>query len=119
MKLTIDQSNEVLKDYYNMAYCLKEYQEVQQTEPDTLTNDLRLKYQYIALTLKALKYVPDKIKNQIDEVQTSANDKYQHYLQLGNQEAQNKQIIEGTIDPQPVTIGMTKEEVLSKGWGKT
>lgn len=118
MKLAIDQSNEVHKDYYKIAYCLKEFQEVQRSETETNTNSLRGKYQYIALTLKALKYVPDEIKNQIDEVQISANEKYQNYLQLAYQESQNEIITERTVDPQPVTIGMTKEEVLTEGWGK-
>ncbi|PFO08480.1 hypothetical protein COJ85_03030 [Bacillus sp. AFS076308] len=116
MKLTIGQSNEVLKDYYNIAFSLKEYQELQRS--DTETNNLGAKYQYIALTLKALKYVPDEIKNQIDEVKTSANDKYQYYFQLANQETQNKKVYERTVDPQPVIIGMTSEEVLTEGWGR-
>ena len=39
-------------------------------------------------------------------------------MQLANQEAQNKKVYERTVDPQPVTLGMTREEVLTEGWGK-
>lgn len=69
---TKNQSNEVQKDYYNIAFSLKTFQETQQIIPDEKNKsnfqEIQMKYYSIESTIKDVKYIPNQIKKQIEDV---------------------------------------------------
>jgi hypothetical protein len=79
---TQNQSNELQNDYYNIAYAFKTFQEAQQIVPDEKNKDnfqeIQMKYYSIERALKDVKYIPDKIKKQIEDVKNTSikQDKY-------------------------------------------
>lgn len=131
---TKNQSNEVQKDYNNIAFALKNYQEAQKIEDNGeyysgVETDQQMKYYSIEKALQDVKYIPTKIKKQIEEVKNTSIQKDEYYTnivsdQQDKRNAEQKQADledkadQRTADPHQVEIGMTKEEVLTEGWGR-
>jgi hypothetical protein len=132
-KQTQNQSNEVQKDYNNIAFVLKNYQQAQKLEQDNNptinAHYIELLYGSIPGVLEQIKFIPNDIKKQIDEVKNTSLEKDKYYLNLVKTQDQQDQLEQKqnelnqqskyrTENPQQVKIGMTQDEVLTDGWGK-
>lgn len=130
---TQGQTNEVQKDYNNIAFAFKKFQEAQDLEKNGnnlsyQTNEIELKYSTVLRSLEEVKYIPKEIKKQVDEVSKTSSEKDKYYSQILDKQVEQEQkdiekqqfdekVSNRTENPQSVSIGMTKDEVLSNGWG--
>jgi hypothetical protein len=128
MEQTKDKSNQIQKDYNNIAVTLIDFEYVQKLDAENnqfYVNSLKSKYADVITSIDKLKYIPKQIKDQIQEVKYIAQDKNNYYTKVLNEKEQEKRRVEvskeadnRTLNPLPVTLGMTKEEVLTNGWGR-
>lgn len=115
------------EDYDNIKKALEQYEEARSADEEKRQtyDGLRFKYSQVLETLEKVKVIPDEYIDEVKDIKIFATEKTQHYSDLDrkNKEEYNKQKLlekadQRTLDPQPVTIGMTQEEVLTKGWGR-
>ena len=66
IKQTESEGNEVQQDYYNIAFALKEYEEADNGGFDY--TELVSKYSTVEATLEAVKYIPDELKERVEDV---------------------------------------------------
>ncbi|WHZ60092.1 hypothetical protein [Metabacillus hrfriensis] len=68
--------------------------------------------------LDAVKNVPESLEGKVAELRTVAEAKMKYYSASDRQEKTIELTNERTENPENVSIGMTSEEVLTKGWGR-
>lgn len=124
-----------IRDYYYLALALDKEKELKEfieiTSKDEFGYDhfIYLKSSYIVDKLEKVNYIPDVLKVQIEDIERRAAEKEKYYsaiiedkqkqIETEIQQTRLKNEMENrTANPKPVTIGMTKEEVLTEGWGQ-
>lgn len=122
-------SNQVQKDYNNIAYILKTYEDAQKMEqenkPDINAYYLSKKYESILEIMKVIKFIPEELGKQMEEMKNNSIKQGDYYSSMvktqddeDKKDALNEKVNNRTDNPQSVNISMTKEEVLTEGWGK-
>jgi len=126
---TEGKANEVQQDYNNLALAYEKFNGIDENLPNVFTTATHLKYVYVLERLEEIKYIPDEIKEKVNELQVVAKDKEKKWSEKveenqARRDAEYKEfeleskINKRTMNPKAVYIGMTKEEVLVDGWGK-
>jgi len=125
------QSNEgrLKIDYNWLASALETYKDISENGENYSNGELSGRYDTVLRHLKFVKYIPDELKEKIEKVKKISTEKEEYYSDLYEEELEQEKV-EGkqiqlkidtdyrTRNPQPVSIGMTKEEVLTEGWGR-
>ncbi|MFS0667664.1 hypothetical protein AB1L12_07015 [Peribacillus frigoritolerans] len=135
LEQTENKTNVVQEDYYYLASAFKKQNEIEIEKEEYKDNEQSLN-KMVSLTLgkiisdiEKVKYVPNKIQNEVNNLKQLAIEEKAYYSQsdeLKNEQINKsgKEIIEEkkieftTKNPSPVSIGMTAEEVLTEGWGR-
>ena len=130
---TEEKANEVQQDYNNLALAYEKFNGIDEDLPSVFTTATQLKYVYVVERLEEIKYIPDEIKEKVNELKIVAKDKEEEWSEkIEENKAIRKaeyeksvaesnlksKINERTMYPKAVYIGMTKEEVLAEGWGR-
>lgn len=130
---TEGKANEVQQDYNNLALAYEKFNGIDEDLPSVFTTATQLKYVYVVERLEEIKYIPDEIKEKVNELKIVAKDKEEEWSEkIEENKAIRKaeyeksvaesnlksKINERTMYPKAVYIGMTKEEVLAEGWGR-
>jgi len=124
----LDTSNE-LKDYYYLASAFKKEEEIKQGIPDDVHLDddafEQIRYGIIIDSLAKVRFVPDELKESVNtlldfaiEKEDFYTEKYDYKRKRSANEELQKKADQRTENPNGVQIGMTKEEVLTDGWGR-
>ncbi|WP_144787402.1 hypothetical protein [Lysinibacillus fusiformis] len=130
---TEGKANEVQQDYNNLSLAYEKFNGIDEDLPSVFTTATQLKYVYVVERLEEIKYIPDEIKEKVNELKIVAKDKEEEWSEkIEENKAIHKaeyeksvaesnlksKINERTMYPKAVYIGMTKEEVLAEGWGR-
>jgi hypothetical protein len=130
LTLTEKKSNEVQEDYNNIAFALKKQNEIKQLllkkDDIDLDKELSLKYGAIVRSIESVKFIPPELKTSINTLYKTAVKKKKYYSKRDNERMEKiteeyireEKINYVTKNPKTVSIGMTKEEVLTEGWGR-
>lgn len=128
--------NEIQQDYNNLALAFEKFNGVDENLPIMFTYATKVKYVYVLERLEEIKYIPDEIKEKVNELKIVAKEKEEKWNKKSEEneaiyeaekekrelESKKKElefeINERTMNPKAVYIGMTKEEVLAEGWGR-
>lgn len=132
LEQTENEDSSVQENYNNIALVLQRYQNV--TENTYTNGEYASRYGQILTRLEEVDNIPDELKEQLEEVKKVSTEKKEYYTKLDKEEERLNDIKTGqemieeeqmknkmdarTLNPQPVKIGMTKEEVLTEGWGR-
>ncbi|MGP7815564.1 hypothetical protein ACTXGU_00220 [Niallia sp. 01092] len=142
LELTKNSADEVKVDYNKISFAFRKYQEGQELEKNGVDEsnipqikELEVKYYYALTKLEEVKFIPDKIKKQVKDLEKRLQEKENRYRPIVDKydEQQEKEREQQRIEdekrelaeqaklraesPKTVSIGMTKEEVLADGWG--
>ncbi|MDM5229910.1 hypothetical protein [Lysinibacillus pakistanensis] len=133
---TEGKANEIQQDYNNLGLAFEKFNGVDENLPRVFTSATLLKYEYVLKKLEEIKYIPDEIKEKVNELIIVAKEKEEKWIKKSEEnqaiyEAEDEKrelefkkselefkINKRTMNPKAVYIGMTKEEVLVDGWGK-
>jgi len=133
---TEGKANEIQQDYNNLGLAFEKFNGVDENLPRVFTSATLLKYEYVLKKLEEIKYIPDEIKEKVNELKIVAKEKEEKWIKKSEEnqaiyEAEDEKrelefkkselefkINKRTMNPKAVYIGMTKEEVLVDGWGK-
>ncbi|MEH7798941.1 hypothetical protein [Bacillus safensis] len=126
IKKTRNLNNEFQKDYYFIASAYKKLEQLKDAEVILNNYDT---YAYVDAMLDKVKYkkshedleflqTKENNKKNIDALQKDKNDQLEENFKEAETRERNKAIEERTNNPQSVSGGMTKEEVLIEGWGR-
>lgn len=136
LKQTTNNEEDILKtDYSNLASAFIKEEEInnllQDENRDAFYDDaiFSLKYRTILRHIENVNLIPKELKSQVSKLKQLATKETKEYTEKRDKERakieverkveqKEQQINSSTKNPQPVTIGMTTEEVLTKGWGK-
>ncbi|WHY64668.1 hypothetical protein [Neobacillus sp. SuZ13] len=123
LKETEGKTNQVQQDYHSLAIAFdkenKLEEKVKGTESELIASAIYKKqYEDIKNNLENVHYVPKKIKDKVDDLHTLAKEKFNYYSVTYEEEQAKSSWKYATENPKPVNIGMTQEEVLTKGWGR-
>jgi len=142
-KLTENSAEEVKLDYNKIAFAFKKYGEAQELEKKGIdesvikdVQEVEIKYYFALDKLKSVKFIPSKIQKQVTELEKALQERENYYKPIVDkyteqrEEERKQQQIEDekrefyskansrTENPRTVSIGMTREEVLTEGWGR-
>ncbi|MFB5281911.1 hypothetical protein [Peribacillus sp. Hz7] len=121
------ESKNSLKSYFFLAKAFKkkedflEFNYSEDSDPEFVAYDTVKYAEYILVELEKAKYIPKDIEDEVNELEAWATEKKSQYAPIVEEEQKQReqdQINETTRNPQSVSIGMTKEEVLTEGWGR-
>lgn len=116
-------------DYNNIENAINSYNEAKETEKkfngDEFSNVNKREYSEVIRSLDLVKTIPNEYAEQVTSIRKDSEEKVTHYTSISEkQEAINKKnnfkadADNRTLNPLPVKIGMTREEVLTEGWGR-
>lgn len=142
-KITENSEEEIKLDYNKIAFAFKKYEEARELEkkgidesviPDV--QEVEMKYYFALEKLSSVKFIPNELEDSLKELKKELQEKENYYTPIINEyeiqrEAEQEQVRLydakrelnekaniRTENPQPVSIGMTMEDVLTDGWGK-
>ncbi|MBG9825882.1 hypothetical protein ABE33_11235 [Bacillus safensis] len=118
--------NEFKKDYYFIASAYKKLEELKDVDVSLDNYDT---YTYVDAMLDKVDHknshedldflqTQDNNKKNINALQKGKNDQIEENIKESEKVERSTAIEERTNNPQNVSVGMTKEEVLIEGWGK-
>ncbi|MGG3925686.1 hypothetical protein ABET51_06765 [Metabacillus fastidiosus] len=123
LEQTEGKANEVQKDYnllaavFNIENDLEKKVEGIESEL-VVVSIYKQQYKDIKNNIEKVKYIPDELKQKVDELDKIAKEKYAFYSEKVDEEEFITKADNRTYNPRTVKIGMTQEEVLTEGWGR-